>query len=149
MPLPQPLTDDYFAPFAASAAPAPAVKPRREPIRPVRPQREDPMETKNLRASQVWRKTLVGYTVAALVGLCLFLVIQSGTQVHMALVKNQQLKEQVQLAQQNNISYKARLDSRFSLEVIHNTALRDYHMVPVEGGRVVYLNITHGDRRLD
>jgi len=145
--MPMPLTDDFFAPFEASAAPE--IKPRRAPLRPARAPREDPMELKNHKAHSVWMRTLVAYAVTGVVGLCLFLVVQSGAQYHTALVENQRLSERVQLAQQNNISYKAALDRRFSLEVIHNTALRDFHMVPVEAGRVRYLNISHGDQRLD
>jgi len=142
-----PLTDDFFAPFEPSAVPQ--AKPRREPLRPLRPSKEDPMELKNLRAHKVWMQSLVAYAVTGLVGLCLFLVVQTGAQYHTALVKNQELSEQLKLAQQNSISYKAALERKFSLEVIHNTALRDYHMVPVEAGRVKYLNISHGDQRLD
>jgi len=143
-----PLTDDFFAPFE-NTAPAPQIKPKREPLRPMRPTKEDPMELKNLRAHKVWMQSLVAYAVTGLVGLCLFMVVQTGAQYHTALVENQRLSDQLKLAQQNNISYKAALDRRFSLEVIHNTALRDFHMVPVEAGRVRYLNISHGDQRLD
>ena len=149
MAMPSPLTDDFFAPFEASAPAAPQIKPRREPLRPMRPAREDPMELKNLKAHKVWMQSLAAYAVTGVVGLCLFLVVQSGAQYHTALVENQRLTERLQTAQQNNISYKAALDRRFSLEVIHNTALRDFHMVPVEAGRVRYLNISHGDQRLD
>ena len=146
--MPMPLTDDFFAPFE-NTAPAPQIKPRREPMRPMRPPKEDPMEMKNLKAHRVWMQTLVAYAVTGVVGLCLFLVVQTGAQYHTALVDNQQLGNRLKLAQQNNISYKAALDRRFSLEVIHKTALQEYHMVPVEAGRVKYMNISHGDQRLD
>jgi len=146
--MPMPLTDDFFAPFENNA-PAPQIKPKREPMRPMRPPKEDPMETKNLKAHRVWMQTLVAYAVTGIVGLCLFLVVQTGAQYHTALVDNQQLNNRLKLAQQNNISYKAALDRRFSLEVIHKTALQEYHMVPVEAGRVKYMNISHGDQRLD
>ena len=146
--MPTPLTDDFFAPFE-NTAPAPQIKPKREPMRPMRPPKEDPMETKNLKAHRVWMQTLVAYAVTGIVGLCLFLVVQTGAQYHTALVDNQQLNNRLKLAQQNNISYKAALDRRFSLEVIHKTALQEYHMVPVEAGRVKYMNISHGDQRLD
>jgi hypothetical protein len=147
--MPMPLTDDYFELFQSSPAPAPQASRKREPLRPMRPSKEDPMELKNLKAHRVWMQSLVAYAVTGLVGLCLFLVVQSGAQYHTALVENQRLGDRLKLAQQNNISYKAALDRKFSLEVIHNTALRDYHMVPVEAGRVKYLNISHGDQRLD
>jgi len=141
------LTEADFALFEPAAAPQ--IKPKREPIRSVRPPREDPMELKNLKAHKVWMQSLVAYAVTGLVGLCLFLVVQAGAQHHTAMVENQRLTEQLKLAQQNNISYKAQLERKFSLEVIHDTALRVYHMVPVEGGRVKYLNISHGDLRLE
>ena len=145
--MPLPLTDDFFAPFEASAAPQ--VRPKREPVRPMRPPKEDPMELKNLKAHKVWMQSLVAYAVTGLVGLCLFLVVQTGAQYHTTLVENQQLSERLKLAQQNNVSYQAQLERKFSLEVIHKTALQDYYMVPVEAGRVKYLNISHGDQRLD
>jgi len=146
--MPTPLTDDFFAPFE-NTAPAPQIKPKREPMRPMRPPKEDPMEMKNLKAHRVWMQTLVAYAVTGIVGLCLFLVVQTGAQYHTTLVENQQLNNRLKLAQQNNISYKAALDRKFSLEVIHKTALQEYHMVPVEAGRVKYMNISHGDQRLD
>ena len=141
------LTEADFEMFKTSAAPP--VKPRREPMRPVRPPGGDPVDEKNQKAHKVWMQSLVAYAVTGLVALCLFMVVQSGAQYHTELVENRQLTEQLRLAQQNNINYKAQLDRRFSLEVIHNTALREYHMVPVESGRVTYLDISHGDQRLD
>ena len=145
--MPMPLTDDFFAPFEASAAPQ--IKPRREPLRPMRPAEQDPIEEKNLKAHKVWMQSLVAYAVTGVVGLCLFLVVQAGAQYHTTLVENQRLGERLKLAQQNNVSYQARLERKFSLEVIHRTALQEYYMVPVEAGRVTYLNISHGDQRLD
>ena len=140
------LTEADFALFETSAVPA---QPRREPMRPVRSPGGDSLEEKNLKAHRAWMQSLVAYAVTGLVALCLFLVVQSGAQYHTALVENQRFTERLQLAQQNNINYKAQLDRRFSLEVIHNTALRDYHMVPVESGRVTYLDVSLGDQRLD
>jgi len=141
------LTEADFALFDTSAAPQ--VKPKREPIRPVRQPRGDSLEAKNLKAHKVWMQSLATFAVTGIVGLCLFLVVQAGAQQHTAMVENQKLTEQLRIAQQNNISYKAQLERKFSLQVIHNTALREFHMVPIDGGRVKYLNITHGDRRLD
>ena len=145
--MPMPLTDDFFAPFEASAVPE--IKPKREPLRPMRPSEGDPMELKNAKAHKVWMQSLIAYAVTGLVGLCLFMVVQTGAQYHTALVENQRLSDRLALAQQNNVSYKAQLERKFSLEVIHKTALQDYYMVPVEAGRVRYLNISHGDQRLD
>jgi len=143
-----PLTDDFFAPFENTAS-APQIKPKRAPLRPLRPAEQDPIDQKNLKAHRVWMQSLVAYAVTGLVGLCLFLVVQTGAQYHTALVENQRLGDRLKLAQQNNVSYQARLERKFSLEVIHKTALQDYYMVPVEAGRVRYLNISHGDQRLD
>jgi len=42
-----------------------------------------------------------------------------------------------------------KIDRKYSLEVIQEAALRDYHMVPLESGRVTYLNLLQGDQRID
>jgi len=141
------LTEADFALFESSAAPR--IKPKREPIHPMRQPKGDSIEQRNLKAHKVWMQSLVAYAVTGLVGLCLFLVVQTGAQQHTSMMENQRLIEQLKIAQQNNINYKTQLERKFSLEVIHDTALRKYHMVPVEGGLVKYLNITHGDQRLD
>jgi len=128
---------------------APRIKPKREPIHSVRQPKGESMEQKNQKAQKAWKQSLIAYAVTGLVGLCLFLVVQAGAQHHTAMVENQRLAEQLKVAQQNNISYKSQLERKFSLEVIQDTALRKYHMVPVESGLVKYLNISHGDQRLD
>jgi len=143
------LTEADFALFEEAAVAAPQVKPKREPMRPLRQPAGEPVELKNRKAHKAWMQSLVAFAVTGLAGLCLFLVVQAGAQHHTALVENRQLTEQLKVAQQNNISYKSQLERKFSLEIIQNTALRQYHMVPVEGGLVKYLNITHGDQRLD
>ena len=141
------LTEADFALFEPAAAPK--VKPKREPIHSVREPKGDSMEQKNQKAHKAWMQSLVAYAVTGVVGLCLFLVIQAGAQHHTAMVENQRLTERLKAVQQNNVSYQSQLERRFSLEIIHDTALRQYHMVPVESGLVKYLNITHGDQRLD
>ena len=141
------LTEADFDLFKVNAAPQ--IKPKREPIHSMRQPKGDSMELKNLKARKAWMQSLAAYAVTALVGLCLFLVVQAGAQHHTAMVENQRLTEQLKIAQQNNISYKSQLERKFSLEVIHDTALRKYYMVPVEGGLVKYLNISHGDQRLN
>ena len=140
------LTEADFALFEPAA---PEIKPRREPIHSLRAPKGDSMEQKNQKAHKVWMQSLAAYAVAGVVGLCLFMVVQAGAQHHTAMVENQRLIERLKTVQQNNISYQSQLERRFSLEIIHDTALRQYHMVPVEGGLVKYLNITHGDQRLD
>jgi len=141
------LTEADFALFEPAAAPQ--IKPKREPMHSVRAPKGDSMEQKNLKAHKAWMQSLAAYAVTGVVGLCLFLVVQAGAQHHTATVENQRLTERLKTVQQNNISYQSQLERRFSLEIIHDTALREYHMVPVEGGLVKYLNITHGDQRLD
>jgi len=141
------LTEADFALFEPAAAPQ--IKPKREPIHSVRAPKGDSMEQKNLKAHKVWMQSLAAYAVTGVVALCLFLVVQTGAQHHAATVENQRLAERLKTVQQNNISYQSQLERRFSLEIIHDTALREYHMVPVESGLVKYLNITHGDQRLD
>jgi len=141
------LTEADFALFEETAAPQ--YKAKREPIHSIRAPKGESMEQKNLKAHKAWMQSLVAYAVTGLVGVCLFLVVQAGAQHHTSMVENQRLNEQLKVAQQNNISYKTQLERKFSLEVIHDTALRKYHMVPVEGGLVKYLNISHGDQRLD
>jgi len=141
------LTEADFDLFRDTAAPQ--IKPKREPIHSMREPKGDTMEQKKRKEHKAWKQSLVAYAVTGLAGLCLFLVVQAGAQHHTAMVENQRLAEQLKVAQQNNISYKSQLERKFSLEVIQDTALRKYHMVPIEGGLVKYLNITHGDQRLD
>ena len=141
------LTEADFALFEPAAAPE--IKPKREPIHSVRAPKGESMEQKKLKAHKVWMQSLAAYAVTGIVGLCLFLVVQAGAQQHTAMVENARLIERLKTVQQNNISYQSQLERKFSLEVIQDTALRKYHMVPVEGGLVKYLNITHGDQRLD
>jgi len=144
------LTEADFALFEpAAAAPRVQVKPRREPIHTLRPPKEDSMASKNLKAHKAWMQSLVTFAVTSVVGACLFMVIQSGAEHHQALVAQQRLNDRLKTVQQNNINYKSQLERKFSLEIIHDTALREYHMVPIESGRVRYLNISHGDQRLD
>jgi len=142
------LTEADFALFETRAA-EPQIKPKREPVRPVRQPKAEPLELKKVKAHKSWQQSLIAFAVTGLAGLCLFLVVQAGAQHQTAMVENRQLTEQLQVAQQNNISYKSQLERKFSLEIIQNTALKQYHMTPVEGGLVKYLNITHGDQRLD
>jgi len=52
-------------------------------------------------------------------------------------------------AQQRNIGYQTQIERKFSLEVIQNHAKEHLHMVPIEGGRVRYINVSRGDERLD
>jgi len=131
------------------AQPKPQIKPRREPIREVRPPREEPRHTKNERARRVWAQTLIAYAVSGVVALCMFMVVQTEVEHHRAMVHQRDLTARLETARQENISMQTRIDRKYSLEIIQEAALRDYHMIPIESGRVTYLNILQGDRRID
>lgn len=141
------LTEADLAMF--EPAKAPQTKPRREPIRQLRPPKEESIQSKNQKAHKVWIQSIAAYAITGIIAFCLFMVVQSGAQYHQALLQQKVLQEQLAVVQQNNVNYKARLERKYSLEVIHDTALNVYHMVPIEGGRVTYLNISRGDQRLD
>ena len=145
------LTERDYALFEPARAPLPPVKPKpkREPIRQVRPPREEPVQSKNERAHQIWMRSLAAYAVSGVVALCLFMVIQTEAEVHRAMVKQQELYNELEAVQQVNISCQTQLEHKFSLEVIQKAALEQYHMAPIESGRVTYLNIKRGDQRLD
>ena len=136
------------APVRAPVRPDPRTKPRREPIRPVRAPREESLESKNAKAHRVWMRSLVSYAIVSAVALCLFAVVQAETDYHRAMVRQARLYDQLSAAQQRNISYRTQIEHKYSLEVIQDVALNEYHMVPMEGGRVTYLNILRGDQLL-
>ena len=150
------LTERDFSLFEPAAAPVrepqrphPKTKPRREPMRRVRPPQEESLESKKAKAQKVWRRSLATYAIVSAVGFCLFAVVQSETEHHRAVAERQQLQAQLAVAQQRNISYRTQIERQFSLEIIQDIALNEYRMVPVEGGRVTYLNIRRGDQLLD
>ena len=145
------LTEADFAMFEPARVQVPyaSAKPRREPIREVKPPKEEPRQNKDERARRAWTQTLIAYAVSGVVALCLFMVIQTEVEYHRAMVRQQALKDRWETAQQENISLQTKIDRKYSLEVIQEAALRDYHMVPIESGRVIYLNILQGDQRID
>ena len=150
------LTEYDFSLFESSAAPVreparphPKTKPRREPMRQVRPPREPSAESKQEKARQVWTRTLVSYAIVSAVGLCMFMVIQSQVDYHRATVQKARLETRLSNEQQRNMAYRTQIEHKFSLEVIQDIALNEYHMVPVEGNRVTYLNIMRGDQLLN
>lgn len=150
-----PLTEADFALFEPRAA-APAVEPRpakgRQPASPVRelkPLRKESRESKNEKALVAWKQSLMAYAVCGVVGLGLFMVVQSGADYHQALMKQRELMVTLEQAQQRNIGFQTQIERRFSLEVIQNHAKEQLHMIPIEGGRVRYINVSRGDERLD
>ena len=150
------LTERDFALFESAAAPVrepqrphPKTRPRREPMRQVRPPREESMQSKKAKASLVWKRSIVSYAIATAAGLCLFAMVQAEAEHHNAMVQQQRLQTQLSNVQQRNISYRTQIERMYSLEVIQDIALNQYRMVPIEGGRVTYLNILQGDQLLD
>jgi len=143
------LFEPATAPVRDPRRPHPKTKPRREPMRSVRPPREEPVESKNAKAQKAWKRSLITYAIVGVVGFCLFAIVQSETAHHQARAEYQSLQHQVAVAEQRNISFRTQIDRQFSLEIIQDIALNEYHMVPMEGGRVTYLNILRGDRLLD
>ena len=145
------LTEADFAMFepASIAIPHVKVKPRREPIREVRPPREESRQSKQARASLVWRQTLIAYAVSGIVALGLFMVVRAEVSIHEAMARQSELHAQLEAVKQENISMQTRIDRKYSLEVIREAALYEYRMVPIESGRVIYLNSLQGDQRID
>ena len=152
-----PLTEYDFSLFepASSAAPVrdpvrphPKTKPRREPVRKVREPRGESLQSKNARARKVWKRTFATYAIVSVVGVCMFAVVQTEAARHQAYNEQQKLYQRLSVAQQQNASYRTQIDRKYSLEIIQGVALGEYRMVPVEGGRVTYLNIARGDQVL-
>ena len=150
------LTERDFALFESAAAPVreplrpdPRTKPRRQPMRQVRPPREESMDSKKAKALVTWKRTLTTYAIVSAVGLCLFAMVQAETEYHRAMTQQQRLQVQLAREEQRNISYRTQIERKFSLEIIQDIAISQFHMVPVEGGRVTYLNIPRGDQLLD
>ena len=151
------LTERDFSLFEPAAAapqrepqrPHPKTKPRREPMRTVRPPREESLTSKNAKAQAAWKRSVVAWAIVSAVGFCLFAMVQSETAHHGAMAERQQLQAQLAVEQQRNISFRTQIERKFSLEIIQDIALNEYRMVPVEAGRVIYLNILRGDQLLD
>ena len=150
------LTERDFAMFESAAAPQrapqrphPRTRPRRAPMRTVRPLREESVASKNARAAKTWKRTLTTFAIVSVVGFCLFAMVQSETEYHRAMVQQRELQVRLAQEEQRNISYRTQIERKFSLEIIQDIAINQYHMVPVEGGRVTYLNILRGDQLLD
>lgn len=142
-----PLTEADFALFEAVAAPQ--VKPRREPVREVTPLKKESKQSQNERAHKVWMQSLIAYAVTGMVALCLFMVVQSEAGYHQTLTQQRTLYAQLEKAQQRNIDYQTQIERKFSLNIIQDYAKNQLHMVPVEGGRVTYVNVARGDQRLN
>ena len=145
------LTEADFAMFEPARVDIPhvQVKPRREPIREVRPPREESRRSKEERARLVWRQTLVAYAVSGIVALGLFMVVRAEVSYHEVMVRQSGLSAKLETVKEENISMQTRIDRKYSLEIIREAALYELRMVPIESGRVTYLNILQGDQRID
>jgi hypothetical protein len=144
-----PLTERDFAMFEPARAPLPPAKPKQPPVRAVQSPAEESLASKKAREHKVWMQSLVAYAVSGVVALCLFMVVQSETARHRAMVEQRNLFSQLETVQQRNINYQTQIERKYSLELVQNIALQQYHMVPIEGGRVTYLNVLRGDQRLE
>jgi len=163
MALPQ-FKEEDFAMFVPSAPATSAAAPKRQPQRPhpkTKPRRErkpmrrvpalpqESIEAKNEKAKHVWKRTLVSYAIVTAVAFGLFSIVLSETAHYRAVSEHQQLQAILAVEQQRNISYRTQVDRMFSLEIVQDIALNQYRMVPVEAGRVTYLNIPRGDQRVN
>ena len=110
---------------------------------------QESIEAKNEKAKHVWKRTLVSYAIVTAVAFGLFSIVLSETAHYRAVSEHQQLQAILAVEQQRNISYRTQVDRMFSLEIVQDIALNQYRMVPVEAGRVTYLNIPRGDQRVN
>ena len=155
-----PLTEADFALFepvaAVGGSTAPAVRtrpakgrPSASPVRELKPLRRESKQSQNEKALKAWKQSLTAYAVCGVVALGLFMVVQSGAGYHQALMEQRQLMVTLEQAQQRNIGCQTLIERRFSLERIQKHAKEQLHMIPVEDGRVHYINVSRGDERLD
>jgi hypothetical protein len=94
-------------------------------------------------------QSLLAYAICGVAALCLFIVVQSEAGYHKALTEQNILKVELEQAQQRNIGYQSQIERKFSLETIQNYAKEQLHMIPMEGGRVFYINVSRGDELLE
>jgi len=151
---------DYFAMFESAAAPVrepvrphPNTKPRRQqqhkPNLRLVPQPKQSIEEKNVQARQTWKRFFASATVIGIVGACAFGVIYMENRHHQVVVEHQQLQQQHDYEHARHLRLRAQIDQMFSLDIVQDIAINQLRMVPVQGGRVTYLNMQRGDQRLD
>lgn len=152
--------NDYFAMFESAAAPVrepvrphPGTKPRREQQRKPNlrlvPQPTQTIKEKNEHARQTWQRFLASATVIGLVVACAFGVIFMENRHHQVVVEHQQLQAELAREHERNLSFRTQMEQMFSLEIVQDIAVNQLRMVPVQGGRVNYLNMQRGDVRLN
>ncbi|MCL2195247.1 MAG: hypothetical protein FWB76_04780 [Oscillospiraceae bacterium] len=152
--------NDYFAMFESAAAPVrepvrphPNTKPRRDvqrkPNLRLVPEPTQSVEKKNEHARQTWKRFFTSAVVIGLVGACAFGVILMENRHHQVIVEHQQLQIELAREHERNLSFRTQIEQMFSLEIVQDIAVNQLRMVPVQGGRVTYLNMQRGDIRLD
>jgi hypothetical protein len=143
------LTEADYALFEPVRVSVPYTQPGREPIRELRPPKEEPRRSKDERARRAWTQTKVAFVVSGAVALGLFMVIQTEVGYHRALVRQNELNRRLEAAQQENVGLQSKIERKYSLEVIREAALHEFHMAPIESARVIYLNLPQGDQRIE
>jgi hypothetical protein len=68
---------------------------------------------------------------------------------HQEIVEHQILQVELAREHERNLSFRTQMEQMFSLEIVQDIAVNQLRMVPVQGGRVSYLNMLRGDVRLD
>jgi hypothetical protein len=107
------------------------------------------MQQKKAQARTSWMRTLVAWAVSGVVALCLFACVKTELGYHLALREQQALYRQLEEAKQRSISFQARIEQKYSLDLIQEYALNKLHMIPLEGSRIYYLTPAQGDQILD
>jgi len=148
---------DYFAMFESAAAPVreplrphPNTKPRRQQRHlQLVPQPVQSVEEKNTHARQTWKRFLVSATIISIVSACAFGVIYTENRHHQAVVEHQQLQVALEDEHARNLRMRTQIEQMFSLDIVQDIAVNQLRMVPMQGGRVTYLNMQRGDQRLN
>ncbi|MDR1927526.1 MAG: hypothetical protein LBQ33_02680 [Oscillospiraceae bacterium] len=146
---------DLFAPLPAApdATPAHKVPGKAKPEKRGRPhalprQPEAPMQVKRQKERKVMKQSLIAWGTSALVWLCLFACVEVEVDYQQALRVQQQLFVQLEEEKQRSIGAQAEVERKYSLDIVHEYALQQLHMVPIEGSRVTYITSSYGDRVL-
>ncbi|MCL2107223.1 MAG: hypothetical protein FWH26_09260 [Oscillospiraceae bacterium] len=148
---------DMFTSAAArdrgSAAPArrqPERRPekKRKSFSTVPQKPEASLEKKKARARDAWKTTAIAYGVSAVVAVSLFAGVQTQLARVQALNQQQELYAQLDQEEQRGLARRSAVEQKFSLESIQEYALKHLRMVPIEGGRIVYIETAQGDRVL-
>ncbi|MDR2524719.1 MAG: hypothetical protein LBC83_00775 [Oscillospiraceae bacterium] len=145
------VTERDFEMFAVPAsAPVPGRRPAARPA-PVREPRvlpakaEESFKRKKEKARIAWKKTAVAFGVSAVVSLCLFGATGAELSFLQANNEKQALLQELNYQREVAINRQAAIEQKYSLEIVQDYALNKLHMVPIEGGRMWYLQHPGGD----